>query len=253
MLVGPMIAATLFLVVGLSIGLLGSGGSVLTVPILMYAAGFGVNEAIAASLLIVGSASAISAVSAARYGRVNGRLVALFIVPGIATSFAGARLTPVLDESLLMVIFGGSMIIVGIVLFIKAGRSGPDGPLFCRPGAALSVTLGAALGFLTGLLGVGGGFLIVPAIALLMKCSLRTAIGTSSAIIAVNSLAGYVGHSSTFDGYQYWVVAYLGATLAGVWIGRSRSEVIDTTVLQKVLAALILAVGAFLVLKNFTG
>lgn len=250
MVIGPAVAMVLFLLVGSSIGLLGSGGSVLTVPILIYVAGFGVEAAIAASLLIVGCASALSVIPAIRQRRVNGRLVALFVLPGTLASFAGAGLTPLVDERLLLVVFGGVMIAIGAVLAAKAGRSGPDGPVVCRPGAALSMTIGAALGLLTGLLGVGGGFLIVPAIALLMKCSLRTAIGTSSAVIAINSLAGYAGHAMTFDGHGPWVAAYLCATLAGAWIAHRRSEALETHLLQKALAALILAVGTLLVLKN---
>ncbi|MCG3175684.1 MAG: hypothetical protein MOGMAGMI_00617 [Candidatus Omnitrophica bacterium] len=250
MTMGPAVAMALFLLVGSSIGLLGSGGSVLTVPILIYAAGLGVNEAIAASLLIVGCASAISAFRAHRQEQVNGRLVTLFVLPGTLMSFVGARLTPLVDERLLLTLFGGAMVAIGAVLAVKTGRPGPEGPVVCRPGAALSASIGALLGFLTGLLGVGGGFLIVPAIALLMKCSLRTAIGTSSAIIAINSLAGYAGHAVSFAGHRPWIAAYLGATLAGVWITHRRAGAPDATTLQRALAALIVTVGAFLALKN---
>lgn len=250
MATGPLIAAMLFVLVGLSVGLLGSGGSVLTVPILMYTAGFRADEAIAASLLIVGSASALSAVPSARQGRVNGRLTALFVVPGIVTSFAGARVTPLVEEHLLLSVFGGCMIAIGCVLAAKAEGARSDGAAVCRAHAVLSTSIGALLGFLTGLLGVGGGFLIVPAIALLMKCSLRTAIGTSSAIIAVNSLAGFAGHASAFEGQRLWVAVYLSATLLGARLAQGRSEGMDLSLLQKILGVLVAAVGAFLVIKS---
>ena len=247
-----VLATMLCVLVGLSLGLLGGGGSVLMVPLFVYIAKVPVNEAIAMSLMIVGLSSAVGVVKYFKQGFVNKRLVILFIVPGIFASFLGARAARFVSSELLFFMFGGMMLLISLILYKKSSAGIPsDGPVICRPNLVLSVMVGSVIGFLTGLLGVGGGFLIVPAIALLMRCSLYTAIGTSLAIIAVNSAAGFAGHLSTVQFDIPLSVVFLTATVSGAFAGTRMSDKFSMNFLQKAFAVLIFLVGTFVVMQYF--
>lgn len=247
-----IVTAGLCALVGLSLGLLGGGGSVLMVPLFVYIAKVPVAEAIAMSLLIIGLSSAAGVLKYWNQGLVNRRLVILFIVPGIFVSFVGARAAERVPSEVLLLLFGVMMVLISLILYRKAGQGpGADGPVVCRPGLGISVSIGAAIGFLTGLLGVGGGFLIVPAIALLMKCSLHTAIGTSLAIIAVNSAAGFLGHLTAMRMDPAPTAVYLTATLAAAVVGTRAAHRFSVVLLQKAFAVMILAVGALVTAQFF--
>ncbi len=115
----------------------------------------------------------------------------------------------------------------------------------------VSVTTGSVIGFLTGLLGVGGGFLIVPAIAILMRCSLYTAIGTSLAVIAVNSVAGFAGHLSGMRLDIPLSMTFLAATVGGAVAGTRLSHKLNAVFLQKSFSVLIFLIGALVTAQNF--
>jgi len=225
---------------------------VLMVPVLVYIAKLPASEAIAMSLLIVGLASASGTVKYWKRGFVNWRLAFLFALPGMVASFLGARLTRFVSSDLLLFTFGVLTMGISIILYNKSSKgTGSSEQVVCRPAFTLSIGVGAVIGFLTGLLGVGGGFLIVPAIALLMKCSLYTAIGTSLVIIAVNSIAGLSGHLSTMKLNIPLSVMFLSATIGGAIIGARISDKLNTTVLQKVFSTLIFLVGVFMTTSIF--
>lgn len=237
--------------VGLSLGLLGGGGSVLMVPVFVYAGGMPATEAIAMSLLVVGLSSAAGAVKYFKQGFVNPRLAALFILPGIPSSYAGARFSGLLSEEQLLSLFGVLMMLISILLYRRASSAvSSDAPVHCRPALGVSLAAGSAVGFLTGLLGVGGGFLIVPAIALLMRCSLYTAVGTSLAVIAVNSAAGFAGHFSMIRTEVPSGILFVAATMGGAVAGTRILGRFSPVLLQRLFAALIFLTGAFVIIRH---
>ncbi len=248
---GLVLATMLCVLVGLSLGLLGGGGSVLMVPLFVYIAKVPVNEAIAMSLLIVGLSSMAGVFKYFKQGFVNTRLVILFVLPGMLASFFGARAARSFSSEQLLLMFSVMMMLISLILYNKSSGASSDGPVVCRPNLSLSVAAGGVIGFLTGLLGVGGGFLIVPAIALLMRCSLYTAIGTSLAIIAVNSAAGFAGHLSTSHLNIPLSAVFLIATVSGAVAGTRLSNKFSMRFLQKAFAVLIFLVGALVVVQHF--
>ncbi|MEM9292571.1 MAG: sulfite exporter TauE/SafE family protein [Acidobacteriota bacterium] len=195
------------LAIGLSLGLLGSGGSILTVPVLVYLVGEGEKVAIAESLAIVGLIAAVGSLRYARSGRVRWRAVALFGLPGMVGSVLGASAAAYLSGSAQLILFAIVMLLAaGWMLRPPRGlRSPPNQRQAQTPPdtdpreepprrAAAMMRDGLAVGALTGLVGVGGGFLIVPALALLAGLPMLTAVGTSLTIIAMQSASGFLRH-----------------------------------------------------------
>lgn len=210
-----MIAATLALsvLIGVSLGLLGGGGSILTVPILVYVAGQDPKVAIATSLLVVGVTSAAGAVSHARAGRVQWRTGLIFGGAGMAGAYGGGRLAEYIPGTWLLVAFGIMMAVTAAAML--RGRTAPaaarhgDG----RLPVGRIVLDGVVVGAVTGLVGAGGGFLVVPALVLLGGMPMSVAVGTSLVVIAMKSTAGLLGYlaSTPID----WPVA-AGVTVAAV-------------------------------------
>lgn len=178
--------------VGLSLGLLGSGGSILTVPILIYLVGQSDKVAIAGSLAIVGGIALFGALNYTRQGLVSGRFVVLFGLPGIAGTYAGALASGHVSGAVQLVVFA---VIMGLASYSmltppKAESTHePDGQ-----SVLVLVASGAGVGVITGFVGVGGGFLLVPALAILGGLPMHRAVGTSLAIIVLNSASGFYKH-----------------------------------------------------------
>lgn len=176
------------LLVGLVLGLLGSGGSILTVPVLVYLVGEPNKLAIAESLGIVTLISLVGALPFAYKKQVDWRSVGLFGVPGMVGAYLGAYLSKFVPGTFQLALFAGVMLLAAILMF---RRTHPD-PDETEPRAYRKVMLdGLGVGVLTGLVGVGGGFLIVPALVLLGGLSMHLAIGTSLCIIALKSISGF--------------------------------------------------------------
>ncbi len=246
-----MLTSGLCFLVGISLGLFGGGGSVLTVPIFIYAAGYSVNEAIALSLLTVGSASLIASIRYLFVGLVNVRLVLIFFSVGSFASYFGAQLTSRFNEQSLMILFGSLMSVIAVALYLKAGQNElADQPAVCRPGLRISLGVGAVIGFLTGFMGVGGGFLIVPAIALLMRCSLQTAIGTSLVIITLNSAVGYAGHLHVNPIALMPAALFVLVMAVGSFVGNRLGLRLKGPILQRCFAGMIFLLGLFLIVVN---
>jgi hypothetical protein len=178
------------LVVGLSLGLLGSGGSILTVPILVYLVGMSPKQAVAASLAIVGFIAVVGAAGRARRGLVDWRHVLTFGLPGIAATYAGAWLSHLVSDEVQLTAFAVVMGLASIMMLRPA--TAPGGVR--RRHVVWLLAAGVAVGLITGFVGVGGGFLFVPALVLLGGLSMNRAVGTSLAVIALNSAGGFVGH-----------------------------------------------------------
>ncbi|HKJ95254.1 MAG TPA: sulfite exporter TauE/SafE family protein [Gammaproteobacteria bacterium] len=186
------------LIVGLSLGLLGSGGSILTVPILVYLVGQPDKVAIAGSLAIVGGIAVFGAANYARQGLVVPRFVVLFGLPGVAGTYAGALTSSHVTGAVQLVVFAVIMALAAYSM-LKPDRA-VDGVVPSAQGVLVLVASGAGVGVITGFVGVGGGFLLVPALVLLGGLDMHRAVGTSLAIIVLNSAAGFYKHLGLLAG-----------------------------------------------------
>lgn len=209
-----MFAVTIALsvLIGVSLGLLGGGGSILTVPILVYVAGQDAKAAIATSLLVVAVTSAAAAIPHARAGHVRWRTGLLFGVAGMAGAYGGGRLGSLVPGTWLLIAFGLMMAATAVAMLrgrknVEAVRAHQEIPV------AKVLVEGVVVGVVTGLVGAGGGFLVVPALALLGGLPMSAAVGTSLVVIAMKSAAGLFGYLQgvTID----WPLA-LGVTAAAI-------------------------------------
>jgi uncharacterized membrane protein YfcA len=236
------LVVALAVLMGLIMGMLGGGGSILTVPLLVYVADLGPREAIATSLVVVGAASAVALIPHARAGRVRWRAGALFAVTGVLGSYGGGRVAQYVPEELLL----GGFAVVMLVAAVGMLRDRPP-PTACRGPrcAAKTLALGAGVGVVTGLVGAGGGFMIVPALTLVVGLPVATAVGTSLLIIALNAAAGVSGHlhGVTLD----WGLtgAVVAAAVVGSLVGGALVHRVGSAVLRKGFGALVVVMGLF--------
>jgi hypothetical protein len=236
------------LAIGISLGLLGSGGSILTVPALIYLGGQPEKVAIAGSLGVVGAISLAGALPYARQKLVDWPSVVWFGIPGMAGTYGGAWLARWVDGRVQMLLFG-CVALVAAILLLR-----PRPPAEGRaPRARWKVVLdGLGVGVLTGLVGVGGGFLIVPALVLLGGLPMRRAVGTSLVIIALKSFTGFVKYVDVLDqlGLQLdWRVLglFTAVGVAGSVAGNFASGRLPQAALQRAFAVLLIGVGAWVV------
>ncbi|WP_032388954.1 sulfite exporter TauE/SafE family protein, partial [Rhodococcoides fascians] len=199
------LALVLGVAVGILLGLLGGGGSILAVPVLVYALGMDLSEAIPTSLMVIGVASATGAIPKVRAKLVEWRLAAIFAATGIVGTLVGSALGKHLPEAAVMIGFAIVMIIAGARMLrstddvgtaCKTQNSGID----WRRCAPRSIPTGFGVGVLTGLFGVGGGFLIIPALVLLLGIEMSVAVGTSLVVIVANSAAGLIAQADGLGG-----------------------------------------------------
>lgn len=235
--------------IGLSLGLIGGGGSILTVPILVYFLGVDVHEAVGMSLAVVGATSLFGAFLHYKKGNLNFQSGLLFGVAGIFGAFLGSPLTHLVSSSALLLIFAGLMFVVAVSMLWRKRHANDQTRREANVYKAASAGFG--VGVLTGFLGVGGGFLIVPALVFFGGLPVKEAIGTSLLVIAMNCAAGLLGHLSygLFDlGLTFWVTALaLGGAVAGVIL----SHRLTAHRLQEMFAVLVLVVSIFLFAKNY--
>lgn len=251
-----MIAAILgALAVGLSLGLLGSGGSILTVPVLVYLLHQPTKLAIAGSLAIVGSIALIGAARYARQGLVSWRHVALFGIPGIAATYGGAWVSQFVPGALQLVVFAG---IMGVAAW---GMLRPpaieDKPANVRS-LPLLIVAGIGVGLVTGFVGVGGGFLLVPALVFLAGLDMHRAVATSLVVIAINSASGFykqyevvtaAGHALDWRIIGLFVlVGGIGSVLGNIAAGR-----ISQRRLRQVFGLFLIAMGGFILWRTLPG
>ncbi len=239
--------------IGLSLGAIGGGGSILTVPILVYIMGQDVHAATATSLAVVGSTSLAGAFPHWKAGRVSLTTAIPFGVAGIAGAFAGAWANHLLPDWLILSLFGLLMLVVATRMFfgrklapeqLKEGHSKWSNRL--RVFGA-----GLAVGLMTGFFGVGGGFLIVPALVLVLGFSMRAAVGTSLVVIAINSAAGLAAHLR-YGGLDIFLsVLFVLGGAAGAFAGARLSGRLDEHKLQRGFAAFVAVVGLWLLVANF--
>jgi uncharacterized protein len=237
--------------IGILLGTIGGGGSILTVPILVYALDLGVHEATATSLAIVGLTALFGAVPHARAGRVALKTALVFGGAGIAGAFAGSWLNARVSGPLILLLFGFLMLAVALRMALgKRGRTTLTAPQTAIGINWPVIVTGLIVGLMTGFFGVGGGFLIVPALVLILRLPMRMAVGTSLIIIAINSTAGIVAHFES-GGIDIKLAAlFVAGGFAGTMVGSRVADRVDDAKLSRGFATLIALVGIFLISSN---
>ena len=239
--------------IGLVLGLLGSGGSILTVPVLVYLAGQPDKVAIAESLAIVGAIASVGAVTYARQGLVDWRAVLGFGVPGIVGTFLGAVAAAYVPGPAQLALFGVVMLAAAGAMFKgRAALLREDRP--SRPPWVVAA-LGVSVGVMTGLVGVGGGFLIVPALVLLVGLDMRLAVGTSLSIIVLNSATGFLKYLDTLTQAGAAIDWRLVGTFAaigvvGSLVGARLSQRVPQAQLKRGFAVFLVVMGVFILYKE---
>lgn len=246
MLIVTLVAAAM---VGLTLGLFGGGGSILTVPLLVYIAGVPAKQAIAMSLFVVGVTSAVSAIAHARAGRVRWRTGLVFGAAGMAGAYGGGLLGPHLPEALLLTAFALMMAATAIAMI--RGRQAPGQPSECAsPPITLVVTEGVIVGVVTGLVGAGGGFLVVPALVLLGGLPMDVAVGTSLIVIAMKSFAGLAGYLQATPVDWPIASAVTAAAVAGGLVGGRLTRWIRADRLRAAFGWFVLVMGTFVLSRQ---
>lgn len=263
-----MLAALLGVVIGVSLGALGGGGSILTVPALVFVLGEAPAAATTGSLVIVGVTSLIGALGHARSRHVRWSAGAVFGIVGVAGSFAGTAVNHGLDPNVLLLLFAVLMVVAAFAMIRRSAAPAPEtgdderngvagsgsgvfgsaarAATHRRTGAGVKlVVAGSIVGFLTGLLGVGGGFIVVPALVMALGFDMPVAVGTSLLVIAINAaaaLAARVG-SESFD----WavIVPFTLAAVVGSLGGKIVADRLPERVLTRAFAGLLLAIAAY--------
>lgn len=241
--------------IGLSLGLLGSGGSILTVPILVYLVGQPEKIAIAGSLAIVGGIAFAGAIPWTLKAQVDWRSVLWFGLPGMAGTWLGALLSQWLPGLLQLFLFALVMLLAAFMMLRPARIRAPDAAPRRRSWIVLD---GLAVGVLTGLVGVGGGFLILPALVLLGGLDMHRAVGTSLWIIALKSFSGFAKYLSilgaggmALDWSLIGVFTLIGA--GGSLLGQRLAGRLPQQLLRRIFAVSLLLMGAFIVARTAPG
>jgi uncharacterized membrane protein YfcA len=230
-----MFALTLALAVfvGIALGLLGGGGSILTVPLLAYVAGMEAKQAIATSLLVVGVTSVVGAVSHARAGRVQWRTGLIFGAAGMAGAYVGGVLARFIPGTVLLVGFAVMMVATAIAMLRGRRNVEVDATAPARLPVPKILAEGLVVGLVTGLVGAGGGFLVVPALALLGGLPMPVAVGTSLIVIAMKSFAGLAGYLSSVQIDWGMAVGVAAAAVLGALVGARLTALVDPDSLRR--------------------
>ena len=250
--------------IGISLGLIGGGGSILTVPVLVYLFGVEPVLATAYSLFVVGSTSLVGAFPKYKSGEVNLKTALIFGLPAIAAVYATrAFIVPalpneiftigtfVVSKALMMMILFAILMVFASVSMIRGKKAkAEDEVVEQKFNYPLILVEGAIVGVLTGLVGAGGGFLIIPALVILSKLPMKQAIGTSLLIIAAKSLIGFTGDlgKETMDWTLLLTVTALA--IAGIFIGNKLSKKVSADSLKKGFGWFVLVMGIYIIVKE---
>ncbi len=252
------------LVIGIALGLIGGGGSILTVPVLVYL--FGVSPVIATaySLFIVGATSLVGVFPKYKDGQVNLKTAIIFGVPSIAAVYATRKfivpLIPievftigefVVTKSILLMLLFAVLMVAASLSMIRGSKKKLDSEEVAQKfNYPLILIEGALVGMLTGLVGAGGGFLIIPALVILSKLPMKQAVGTSLLIIAAKSLIGFTGDLGHYT--MDWKLLGIVTTLAiiGIFIGNILSKKVDGDQLKKGFGWFVLVMGIYIIIKE---
>ncbi len=245
-----LLGLTLAILIGLSLGLLGGGGSILTVPILVYALGLETHLAIATSLLVVGATSLAALIPHARSGRVRWKTGFLFGGMSMVGAFAAGRVAHYIPGVILLLAFGAMMVVTAVAMM----RKGKKPPAQADPDAERSyvkiLVEGLVVGAVTGLVGAGGGFLVVPALVLLGGLQMREAVGTSLLVIAMKSAAAFAGHATSVEIDYALAGMVTGAAILGSFVGAALAQKVPQDVLRRGFAWFVVVMAVFLLAQE---
>lgn len=247
-----LLIAALSLSIGLLLGLLGGGGSVLAVPMLVYLAHLEPKAAIATSFLVVGTTSAVAVLPQIWRGKVCWAAGTTFGMAAIVGAYLGARLAAWIPEKILMLLFAAMMLVTVFAMLRKKTAIDNDSHSACPHGLALIsvVLIGIVVSTFTGMVGAGGGFLIVPALTLFGGLSMRLAIGTSLLVVTLSSFSGLVGYLSHVQIDMTFAATVTGLAVLGTLIGSGLTAYISAAVLRRVFALLVFSVAWYLLWRE---
>lgn len=251
-----VLGAALALVVGFVLGLLGGGGSVLTVPVLIYALHVPVKPAIATSLCVVGLVAFIGFLSHWRQGTVATKVAFVFGPFAVAAAYAGARIAKHVPPHVQIILFalfglaGSVMMFRGSLRKVQMVEGGEYEFHADRRMIVLLALEGIGVGLLTGLIGVGGGFLIVPALVLVARLPMRLAVGTSLLVITMNALSGFAGYAGTVPIDWHLVLWFTVVAAAGSIIGTMTSKRVPQRRLREIFGVLLIGVSLYVLYRR---
>lgn len=252
------------LLIGISLGLIGGGGSILTVPVMVYLFGLQPILATSYSLFVVGSTSLVGAINNWRKGLVNIRAALLFGASSIVTVFLTRKFilpavpktiatigTFAITESLLMMILFAILMVVASVSMLRSKKAASHQSKQSELIRIEKLLLyGVAIGLITGFLGAGGGFLLIPTLVILLRLPMKQAIGTSLLIIAMNSLIGFTGDLGHFDIDWQFLATITLIAISGIFIGGALGKKIHGEKLKKAFGWFVLAMGIYILVKE---
>ena len=248
-------AIGLGLLIGLTLGALGGGGSILTVPALVYVLGQDARAATTSSLFIVGVSAVIAALGHARSGRVRWGVGAAFGVTGIAAGFAGTAANRLVDPDVLLLAFAGVIVIAAVAMLDKSRGADPaparegdgvsDGRRWTPGRIGRMVAAGLVVGFMTGFFGVGGGFVIVPALTLALGMSMPKAVATSLVVISINSAGALLARAGTAHFDWALIIPFTLAAVVGSLSGKKVTDRVSGRALTRAFAVLLIGVAVY--------
>jgi uncharacterized protein len=271
-MIGTMfLTAILGTVVGLSLGLTGGGGAIFAVPILVYLLGVPPRDAIGISFLTVGSTACVGFIQRARQGMVDFPTGLLFALAGMIGAPIGSWLADLIPEPILLTMFAGLMLLIAVRMLLKAQekvaatvneaaenagptcRRDPEGRLrFTSQCAMLLGVVGLGVGILTGMFGIGGGFIIVPALVTFAGMGMQGAIGTSLLIITLVSMSGTASHLLSGKELDLQTASiFAGGSIVGLFIGSWWAQRMAGPTLQRFFAIAILLVAVYVIARSF--
>lgn len=255
------------ILIGLSLGLIGGGGSILTVPVLVYLFGIDPILGTAYSLFIVGVTSVIGSISYSRHSLVDVRTAIIFGLPSIVAVFlTRAYLVPaipqevlrlgdlIIDRGMMLMLLFAILMLVASIGMIRPTTKSPKSPQSALTHRKYPYTLilieGLVVGSLTGLVGAGGGFLIIPALVILGRLPMKQAIGTSLVIISAKSLLGFLGESGLRDLDWGFLLSVTAFASLGIFLGMKLSHRIDGARLKPAFGWFVFVMGIYIILKE---
>lgn len=278
-----LVAVALGVLIGLSLGALGGGGSILTVPALVYAVGESAHAATTESLVIVGITALAAAIGHARAGHVKWAAGLVFGLTGVASSYLGTAANRAVNPNVLLLAFAGLTVIAATAMLLRqrgsahhpagpAAGMAPSGDQRGEPGTVLArqetttaslrraavtpavamkvLAAGLAVGFLTGFFGVGGGFVIVPALVMALGYEMPIAVGTSLLVIAINSAAALLARSGHETFHWAIIVPFTLAAIAGSLAGKRVTDRLEPAKLSRAFVALLFAVAIYVAIRS---
>ena len=254
-----LLAALLALAVGLSLGLLGGGGSILTIPIFRYALGMGVKESIAMSLGVVSVTSLAGALRHWHKGNLDLKALVAFAPAAVISSYLGAKLAHFVPATVQMAGLGMVMAAAAVLMWgggaaslvpgsVESAESVPSAAK--SPRAEAIIGIGIGLGFLTGILGVGGGFLIDPALVIILGLDIKKAVGTSLGVISLNAAAGFVGYLGQVTMDWVLMAGFTAVAIAGVFAGAALVPKVSQLQLRRGFAVFLIGVAVYILIRR---